>query len=333
LRDLLNTTRIGDVAADDCHALSTVLSGALYKMTLELYESLRAGERPAPGAHPSPSAAERSRQEAAESAYWTAQMAAPPSATQGMQSAQKSLWLASERLKRLLFRGLDYLPPGEIDFADFGRALLAADAASHPDSSEQRDWLTAELVKRGVVASAHDLATSIDPALDGAVAKLDLEALVESDWVAYGFANRYRAQLGIPDGPFRVWPRLRVRKRYYHRDGEKECEECLLKVGWTTIEEQGADIGGTRRLRTTGGMTLAVDLAEHRVRAQLHTGPTPRDRESRALFVRRLFETRQLTSLAAWGGGADQRRAGGPYCEVRDGALRLRATASLLEEE
>ena len=57
---------------------------------------------------------------------------------------------AINRVGSMLFKGLDWLPPGEATFADVVRAMLAADRFHHPDLPDERD-----LAHRRVLQAAH----------------------------------------------------------------------------------------------------------------------------------------------------------------------------------
>ena len=186
----------------------------------------------------------------------------------------RSLFIAAERFKRMILRGLDYLPPGEVSFADYGRAILASDQASYPDESEgePRDWIRREFVDRGIVESAKELEVETN-VVSKAIAGLDLDTLASSDWAAYAFANRNRALLKIPPRiSFHVRPRLDVTKLYYVRDDGADASEAgkgyrksrvrelILKVKWDVQEPSGLGRGFPSRRKVTHGTTLAIDL-------------------------------------------------------------------------
>ena len=184
LRALHNERTMDDPDLDrtEPHALSEVLSGALYEVVYRIHEELK-GVPEAQDAQESPLAV------AAEFRQWAG--SDDPAAERARRgdraqtSAGRALWIASERFKRTVLRGLDYLPPGEVGFADLARAILASDEASHPDSRAQREWLVDEFVKRGIVRcrSELDIETNYPhPALQD----VDLQGLLDSDWQAYG---------------------------------------------------------------------------------------------------------------------------------------------------
>ena len=62
-------------------------------------------------------------------------------------STGKALFVAAEQFKRMVLRALDYLPPGEISFADYGRAITCADRAFYPSLGRRTS-----LDRRGVRA-------------------------------------------------------------------------------------------------------------------------------------------------------------------------------------
>ncbi|GAB4533780.1 MAG: hypothetical protein Kow0063_16220 [Anaerolineae bacterium] len=305
LRSLLNDKTLADVSRSDPHALSEVLSGALYTVMVHIHRALRAEL-----------AAEEGRTE--------------------YSASGKALWLGGERFKRMILRALDYLPPGEVSFADYGRAILAADQASHPDDDREREWIIDEFVRRGMAPDrqALEVETNFPHA---ALQEVDLDTLVESDWAAYDFANRNRDLLGIPQGvPFQVEPRLDVSKDYYRRGGQVEMRECLFKVWWDQSEPNPPGSFFPRRRAISVGTTLAIDWDTRRVRARLTSDHSARPQEQdeqqadRDAMLHRLADAGLLGlgSLALGPDGRPLRSVVGG--QVADGLMRVRGAARML---
>jgi hypothetical protein len=248
LRDLLNDRTMGNVDHAEPHELSKVLTGALYTVLVKMHRK-----------------------------RWQAACLPTDTAQQRYSKSGKALWESSEQFKRMALRALDYLPPGRIIFADYARAIIAADQVSHPDDPEEREWLCDEFVRRGIVSTPAALNVPVPMADLGAV---DLDALLVNDVVAQGFAEAHRNLLQIPAGrPFTVGPRLKVTKRYYHRPAEAadtvapEVSELLLKVWWSE------PAGSTQLV----GTTLATDWATQRPRVLLTSDRRSRPQEAQAL--------------------------------------------------
>jgi hypothetical protein len=343
------------------HDLSLVLSGALYATMVELHESLKTEYAAKPVAKssmvaeaeqslPRPAVAgqglvEDDDAELDESGGLTAMASAnqAPPAPGGQASVDdaqwaearrrvsgKALYVATQRFKRTVFRALDYLPPGELSFADVGRAIMASDEASHPDSGEMRQWIADEFVRRHIVKRPGDLEVETNFE-NAAVAKLDLAVLADSDWAAYQFANRNRKLLGIPRGiPFRVLPRLNVKKLYYHQGGPAELHECILKVSWSETEDNRVGTSLAKKRQITVGTTLAIDSKTRRVRAKLTSDRSDAAREDRDRLLARLLDEGTLR-LGDEALGPDGRLlASAIRAEVVDGLFRVRGTARTL---
>jgi hypothetical protein len=236
LRDLSNTVTLPELAGAGPHELSTLLSGIFYdtlrsiftaRYTAELHKSDKSGTKAA-----------RDR------------------------AANKALGTAHIMFRRLLLRGIDYLPPGELTFADVGRAILAADEAAHPDgtaSVAERERLAQRFVDRLVVPDVKDLGTTSPRELDMATDRLD--ELKDSDWAAYGYVEAHRELLGIPaDAPFTVLPRIDSTKATGPiADGRRPTQhELILKVAWNHLDDKPRARGGGSRRPMPAGATVSL---------------------------------------------------------------------------
>jgi hypothetical protein len=247
----------------------------------------------------------------------------------------KALFMAREHFKRLIFRALDYLPPGEVSFADYGRAILSADKASHPEDSLGRNELEKEFLRRYIARKPEELAVKTDFD-DPAVGDLDLQTLLASDWAAYDFANRNRELLHIPEGiHFHVRPRLKVAKKYYTAAGPKTVQECIFKVSWERDEPNPPGSGLPPNRQITVGTTLAIDWETRRVRALLpshaavpmeESGQQVTDRDD---MLRRLLAADHLHIA---GEGEEEELSGGQaiVAESTGSRMRIRGSGRML---
>ena len=292
------------VSRSEPHELSQVVSGALYAMMLKIHAK-----------------------------RWTAEKATgvkDPVAASGL-----ALGLGANQFKRMVLRALDYLPPGEVSFADYGRAILAADEASHPDDPDERGWLCDEFVRRKMVASDADLKVETNYEAPG-LAGVDLQTLVDSEWAAYEFAKRNRKMLGIPPNmAFTVDQRLDVTKTYIHKDGRKNVRECIFKVWWSQEEANAIGRSFPRKRSIVVGTTLAIDWETRLVRCLLTSDhkATPegdQQKETRSLMLQQLADEGllELSELGYAPGGKEFRSK--VRGRVSEGALSVRGTARML---
>ncbi len=315
------------VARNEPHGLSEVLSGAFYRVLVKMHDELRKkyerGEDP--GAQFIGTPEEKYVQEIVDAG-------SPAGSAQSATAAStKALFIVGERLKRMLLRGLDYLPPGDVTFADLARAVLASDQASHPRSALHREWLKEEFHSRGIVDSPAELDVETNYR-HRALRRLDLENLVASDYAAYTFANKNRELLRIPkDVTFEVRPRLDVTKLYWHRDGKHEVRECLFKVSWTGIERNVSAGGLPRKRRFTAGTTLAIEWGPTPlIRAVISTERTHRDRRDTDDLIRSLVDEDILRLGDRAIGPRDRPLQGVIAADITAGAMRIRSAARML---
>jgi hypothetical protein len=297
LRSLLNNKTLdrNDTSVDengirnrvnryDPHSLCQVMSGALYTVMVKIHASL----------------------------------------STDFPRSGMALFIGGDRFKRMILRALDYLPPGEASFGDYGRAILAADQAAYPQDGQEREWIRDEFVRRAMVPDRAALEVETNVPFKP-LEKVDLQTLATSDWAAYEFADRQRELLRIPKGiPFRVRPRLDSTKHYRRKDADPEkIRELIFKVSWDHEEPNGAGVPIAGGRQVTVGTTLAIDWETRVVRARLTSewgGEQQADRDV------------ALKGLAAAGilRNDSQGQGDGPRVESLDGLLRVRGTARML---
>ena len=299
------------VARNEPHDLSEVLSGAFYSVLIKIFEAVR--QKKDPNGNP--------------------------------YNINKALWVAGERFKRMIFRALDYLPPGEVSFADYGRAIIAADQASHPNDKQERQWICDEFVKRHMITGEGALKVETNFKARE-LAELDLQTLVDSEWAAYEFANKNREFLGIPEGVhFRVRPRLDAVKKYIRGPGEQESiRELIFKVSWDYKERNHLGQFFPEERQITVGTTLAIDWESKNVRAIVTSDFSERpsgsgrereaDREQqridRDLMLERLLDEGVLTLADQTSGPDGKQRTALVTAETMGNLMRVRGAARML---
>lgn len=241
------------------HDLSVVLSRAFYALVLDVYDARLENPPPRPTSR----------------AFALRLPADPlPAADQTLASQRRALRFAVNLVKRLLFRGLDYLPPADAGFLDLARAVLACDRAGHPeDTTGVRGLFIQRLLERGIGQAASALDTPHD-AVAEALGSQNLTMLAGSTWSVMQLVEKHRAVLGIPLGtPFEVLPRLRVRKVLIRPTERPVREELLIKIAWRLKEPSAASGGlpGARWVRH--GSTVVFDAETSRVCAFVNADP------------------------------------------------------------
>lgn len=234
LRSLKNDSTLESLAGERPHILSTLLSAIYYDTLCSIFVSrFEASKRPDQAG-----------------ALLTVD-----------QAANKALGIALTIFRRFLLRGIDYLPPGELSFADVGRATLAADRAAMPDSDALRSEFAQRFVDRHIVGQVADLETSAPVELG--VPSSQVEDLRDGDWLAYEYVERHRAWMAIPKGAsFTVLPRVDTTKRIGTVQEGKKQRELILKVAWNHAEDVAGGAPRTRVVPTGATVVLKWETGE-----------------------------------------------------------------------
>jgi hypothetical protein len=260
LRDLNNTRTLNprrksqaqqvDVASP--HSLSEVLSGALFDVLLKSFQQVLTSGSPLVGR----------RQDTLR---------------------DRVLIPLTVRIGSLIYKGLDWLPPGDVSLADYVRSMLIADAFHHPTLDGERQALIETCTHRAI-APAERLATPVDELSDGLGEDVDLTRLATTPRAAKDFVRRHRARFGVPpDTAFttRTVPvhRLDADLRRWlgrgdtivdldgHHGPADEPSLLVVKAGWRINEPQQlpGGHGAVREVMIGSSVVIAHDGTVHAI--------------------------------------------------------------------
>jgi hypothetical protein len=168
---------------------------------------------------------------------------------------------AARRVARIIFRALDYMPPGEVSFIDYGRAFVMAATTTYKQPQKEVKWLKEEYLRRGIIEKESDLDSMVDDSLLK-VSRAKLNKLVKDNDAAIEFIELNRELFQIPDGvDFVVLPRFQAHKKI----GSRKQNELFIKVSWEEMEKHDIGKKFTQTWAVRKGTTLVIDLDSNKI--------------------------------------------------------------------
>jgi hypothetical protein len=165
--------------------------------------------------------------------------AKPQKSTGEPPSDKEALLWAVNRFRRVAFQPLDYLPPADVQFSDYARAVLRADELVDPvDEDDFRGLMREVFEKRGI-----DFSTEEAQSESLYFYAYDIDRVSRSRTDAYHFLHENRRQLCIPaDQDVSVVDLYRTDKTVMA--GGKLPREIVLQYAWREdVPLKGAEFG------------------------------------------------------------------------------------------
>jgi hypothetical protein len=154
-------------------------------------------------------------------------------------STKQAMSWAVNRFRRVAFQPLDYLPPVDVQFGDYARAVLRADEVADPvDEGDYRGLMRAVFDKRGIEYGEEE-----DQPDRPYFYAYDFDRVTRSRTDAYHFLNQNRRQLCIPaDQDVSVLDLYQTDKTVL--GAGKLPREIVLQYGWREdVELKGTEFG------------------------------------------------------------------------------------------
>jgi hypothetical protein len=162
-----------------------------------------------------------------------------PKHTGRLPSTKEALLRAVSRFCRIVFQPLDYLPPVDVQFSDYARAVLQADKVVDPvDEDGLRGLMKEVFCRRGIEFEGDE-----DQPDRLQLYALDIDRISRSRADAYHFLNANRHQLCIPlEQDISVIDLYQTAKTQLGRG--KLSQETVLQYAWREdVELRGAEYG------------------------------------------------------------------------------------------
>ena len=165
---------------------------------------------------------------------------------------------AARRVARIVFRALDYLPPGEAGFVDYGRAFLNAAAATYKRPQLEQRALIGEFVRRRIVSDPAELESA--PPADFRLDPVEIDRLAADPAALEKFAREHREALGIPaEADFEALDPVQAHRALKSNPAAKTSREMIFRFRWTETETHDLGASLPRTWSTTHGTALAVN--------------------------------------------------------------------------
>jgi hypothetical protein len=232
---------------------------------------------------------------------------------------------AARRVARIVFRALDYLPPGEAGFVDYGRAFLNAAAATYKRPQLEQKALIGEFVRRGIVSDPAEL-ESAAPA-DFRLDPVEIDRLAADPAALEKFAREHRETLGIPAGAdFEALDPVQAHRALKSNPAAKTSRETIFRFRWRETEQYdlGPSLPGAWSI--VRGTTLVLDDAG-KILSMLTTDT------GRAAPDRASSRSAMLSRWAAEGRLVPEEAALGPDGRPRSDAVLLRIDGGVARAE
>ncbi len=191
-------------------------------------------------------------------------------------SSGEALTNVARRIRILLARAVDYLPPGEITLADYARALLEVDRNLFGEATSIAESLCKIFFERSILRTPDDLPVKV--AQNGVERRgRSIREIIEQEDEIEAFIADNRGWLGVPDGADYSYERIGkitppdAFQEFIEVTAFNDYTQAILKVHWPQEEPSGIRIQGRdvskRCVRV--GTTVVFDLTGSRVLSRL----------------------------------------------------------------